>query len=100
MGVKKPIAALLTAALLALSMAALASDNVRFITSAYVYADAGFNRADTVIRKGSVAKREEAQDGWSLVWIGKTLGWVRSACLEETADPVCVIYSAAPAASD
>ena len=94
---KKLFAMLLVAAMLALCVPALAADNVRFVTSAYVYADAGSGRTGTVIRKGSVARRVDGADGWVCIRFGKHTGWVRVSCLTPSDDPVKVVYSAVAA---
>ena len=96
---KKLISALLVAALLALCTtgAALAADNVKFITSAYVYTDAGAGRTGIVIRKGSVAQFMETSEDWTCVRLGKQAGWVRTSCLTPSDEPVKVVYSAAAA---
>ena len=91
---KKLLSSLLIAALLALCASALAADNVRFVTSAYVYAEAGSGRTETIIRKGSVARRMDGADGWVCVRFGKHAGWVRGSCLAPSDDPVKVVYSA------
>lgn len=101
MDVKKLIPLFLVAALLALCAAnALASGNVRFITSAYVYGEAGWNRTGTIIRKGSVAQYMGAAGSWTRIRFGKHAGWVRSSCLVDSEDPVKVVYSAAEATAD
>ncbi len=99
MDVKKFAAALLAALLLVPCLAgtALASDNVKFKTSAFVYADAGTGRTGVVIHKGSVAEYVDQSGGWAQIKYGKSLGWVRVNCIKVTEDAVKVVYSAASA---
>ena len=99
---KKLIAALLAAALLGLCLGggAMASDNVKFKASAFVYDEAGGQPAGIVIRRGSVTEYVAQIGGWVQVKIGKTLGWVPADCLMATGDSVQVLYSAAPVEDD
>lgn len=93
MGMKKLIAALLAVVLLCAAGSALASDNVKFKSSAYVYSCAGSDRTGVLIRKGSVAQYV-GQDGmWAQIKYGKSVGWVRTSCLKATGDDVKVVYS-------
>ena len=95
---RKLLAALLIGALcLCLTGTALASDNVKFKSSAYVYATAGAERTGVVIRKGSVARYMDQAGGWAQIKYGKSLGWVRVNCIKVTDDAVKVVYSATPA---
>ena len=94
---KKLIAALLAVVLLCAAGSALASDNVKFKSSAYVYATAGAERTGVVIRKGSVAQYVDQAGGWAQIKYGKSLGWVRVNCIKVTDDAVKVVYSATPA---
>lgn len=91
---KKLIAALLAVVLLCAAGSALASDNVKFKSSAYVYSVAGAARTGVLIRKGSVAQYVGQNGMWAQIKYGKSLGWVRTSCLKATGDDVKVVYSA------
>ena len=91
---KKLIAALLVAALVCAAGSALASDNVKFKSSAYVYSGAGAARTGVLIRKGSVAEYVGQAGMWAQIKYGKSLGWVRTSCLKATGDDIKVVYSA------